>query len=111
MIDFILFVLIFSNFSDVFDEDHFINALANDVKVIKKLPKELATATKIVKHFRSWSAKDYYEQEIATLWDEYQVLRPNLDLVNENPYYCSSIVNVLFVGYSSCKIWFTISKQ
>ncbi|XP_022997105.1 O-fucosyltransferase 7-like [Cucurbita maxima] len=64
-----------SNFSDVFDEDHFINALANDVKVINKLPKELATATKIVKHFRSWSAKDYYEQEIATLWDEYQVIR------------------------------------
>ncbi|KAH9690601.1 O-fucosyltransferase 7 [Citrus sinensis] len=45
-----------SNFSDVFDEDHFINSLANDVKVIKKVPKELSTAARAVKHFRSWSA-------------------------------------------------------
>jgi hypothetical protein len=30
------FFLICSNFSDVFDEDHFVNALADDVKVIKK---------------------------------------------------------------------------
>lgn len=64
-----------SNFSDVFDEEHFINALANDVKVVKKLPKELATATKAVKHFRSWSGMDYYQEDIAHMWDEYQVIR------------------------------------
>ncbi|KAA0065132.1 heme peroxidase, plant/fungal/bacterial [Cucumis melo var. makuwa] len=64
-----------SNFSDVFDEDHFISALAKDIKVIKKLPKELASATKVVRHFRSWSGMDYYEEEIATLWEEYQVIR------------------------------------
>uniref|UniRef100_M1D1G2 O-fucosyltransferase family protein n=1 Tax=Solanum tuberosum TaxID=4113 RepID=M1D1G2_SOLTU len=64
-----------SNFSDVFDEDHFINSLKNDVNVIKKLPKELASATKAVKHFRSWSGVDYYEEEIARLWDEYQIIR------------------------------------
>lgn len=62
-----------SNFSDVFDEDHFINTLANDVKVIKKFPKEMATATRAVKHFRSWSGMDYYENEIASLWEDYQV--------------------------------------
>ncbi|KAH0874011.1 hypothetical protein HID58_071373 [Brassica napus] len=28
-----------SKFSDVFDEDHFINALSKDIRVIKKLPK------------------------------------------------------------------------
>jgi hypothetical protein len=64
-----------SNFSDVFDEDHFINALANDVKVVKKLPKELATATRAVKHFRSWSSMDYYQEEIASMWEDYQVIR------------------------------------
>ncbi|KAF3445918.1 hypothetical protein FNV43_RR11095 [Rhamnella rubrinervis] len=64
-----------SNFSDVFDEDHFINVLANDVKIIKKLPKEMATATRAVKHFRSWSGMDYYEDEIASLWEDYQVIR------------------------------------
>ncbi|KAL3634011.1 O-fucosyltransferase 7 [Castilleja foliolosa] len=64
-----------SNFSDVFDEYHFINSLAGDVKIIEKLPKELATATRAVKHFRSWSGVEYYEEEIAKLWDEYQVIR------------------------------------
>lgn len=62
-----------SNFSDVFDEDHFINVLANDVNIIKKLPKEMATAARAVKHFRSWSGMDYYEDEIASLWEDYQV--------------------------------------
>lgn len=64
-----------SNFSDVFDEDYFINSLADDVKIIKKLPKELANATRAVKHFRSWSGIDYYEQEIASMWEDYQVIR------------------------------------
>ncbi|KAL9144035.1 hypothetical protein ABFS82_14G271500 [Erythranthe guttata] len=64
-----------SNFSDVFDEYHFINSLVDDVKIIKKLPKELASATRAVKHFRSWSGVDYYEQEIAKMWEEYQVIR------------------------------------
>lgn len=65
--------LVCSNFSDVFDEDHFINSLANDVKVIKMLPKELKTAARAVKHFRSWSGMDYYQGEIASMWDDYQV--------------------------------------
>ena len=67
-----------SNFSDVFDEDHFINALANDVKVVKKLPKEMSGAAKAVKHFRSWSGMDYYHNEIASMWEEYQVKDVNI---------------------------------
>lgn len=63
-----------SNFSDVFDEDHFINALANDVKVIKKLPKEIGTM-KTVKYFKSWSGMDYYQEEIASMWADYKVIR------------------------------------
>lgn len=64
-----------SNFSDVFDEEHFISALANDVKVIKKLPKKLKNVTKAVKQFRSWSNMDYYQNEIGRMWDDYQVIR------------------------------------
>ncbi|KAK8552545.1 hypothetical protein V6N13_120938 [Hibiscus sabdariffa] len=64
-----------SNFSDVFDEDHFINALANDVKVVKKLPTELSSATKVVKHFISGSGLGYYRDKIGSLWEEYQVIR------------------------------------
>ncbi|KAL0553183.1 hypothetical protein IC582_007071 [Cucumis melo] len=64
-----------SNFSDIFDEDHFINALSNDVKVIKKLPKEFATIPRAVKHFRSWSGIDYYRDEIASMWKDHRVIR------------------------------------
>ncbi|XP_068641281.1 O-fucosyltransferase 7 isoform X2 [Aristolochia californica] len=64
-----------SNFSDVFDEEHFISTLANDVKVVKKLPKELATSTKAIKHFTSWSGVEYYQDEISHLWNDFQVIR------------------------------------
>ncbi|XP_059631312.1 O-fucosyltransferase 7-like [Cornus florida] len=64
-----------SNFSEVFDEGHFINSLSNDVRIIKELPEELANATRAVKHFRSWSGIDYYQDEIANMWEDYQVIR------------------------------------
>lgn len=65
--------LSFSNFSDIFDEDHFIHALSNDVEVIKKLPKDFATIERAVKHFRSWSGVDYYRDEIASMWKDHRV--------------------------------------
>lgn len=49
------------------------NSLANDVKIIKKLPYDLVNETKVVKQFISWSGMDYYENEIASLWADYQV--------------------------------------
>ncbi|CAO2834314.1 unnamed protein product [Amaranthus hypochondriacus] len=64
-----------SNFGDVFDQDHFIKSLAGDIKVVEKLPKELSTAPRAVKHFRSWSGLDYYQNEIAGMWSNFQVIR------------------------------------
>ncbi|XP_027330902.1 O-fucosyltransferase 7-like isoform X2 [Abrus precatorius] len=64
-----------SNFSDIFDEEHFMNSLANDVKIIKKLPNKVVNATRVVKQFISWSGMDYYENEIASLWEDYQVIQ------------------------------------
>uniref|UniRef100_M8D929 O-fucosyltransferase family protein n=1 Tax=Aegilops tauschii TaxID=37682 RepID=M8D929_AEGTA len=64
-----------SNFSDVFDEEHFIRYLANDVKVEKNLPKELVKAPKSVRYFKSWSGVDYYQNEISPLWEHRQVIR------------------------------------
>ncbi|KAL5992545.1 O-fucosyltransferase 7 [Asimina triloba] len=76
-----------SNFSDVFDEEHFINALAKDVEVIKRLPKELEMSIKAVKYFRSWSGVEYYQDEIYPMWDEFKVIRAaksDLRLANNN---------------------------
>ncbi|KAL9374038.1 hypothetical protein Peur_033658 [Populus x canadensis] len=47
---------------DVFDEDHFINALANGVKVMTKLPKEIDSSMKKLKYFKSWSGMDCYQE-------------------------------------------------
>ena len=43
------------------------------MKVEKKLPKELVKAPKSVRHFKSWSGVDYYQDEISPLWEHRQV--------------------------------------
>ncbi|KAE8719552.1 Ascorbate peroxidase 4 isoform 1 [Hibiscus syriacus] len=35
----------------------------------------MSSATNVVMHFRSWSGLGYYQNEIASLWEEYQVIR------------------------------------
>ncbi|KAI7745482.1 hypothetical protein M8C21_022584 [Ambrosia artemisiifolia] len=47
-----------SIFSDIFDEDHFINSLKQDVRIIKKLPQELVSIPRARKHFTSWGGLD-----------------------------------------------------
>ncbi|WOL12483.1 hypothetical protein Cni_G21250 [Canna indica] len=64
-----------SNFSNVFDEEHFIQTLVNDVKVVKKLPVELMSTPKAIIHFRSWSGSEYYQNEISRMWDNHLVIK------------------------------------
>lgn len=64
---------VYNIFSDVFDVDYFIEALKYDVPVIKKLPKTLKGEPKVIKQFRSWSYVNYYEEDIARLWQNYKV--------------------------------------
>uniref|UniRef100_A0A2P2IMX8 O-fucosyltransferase family protein n=1 Tax=Rhizophora mucronata TaxID=61149 RepID=A0A2P2IMX8_RHIMU len=35
----------------------------------------MATAPKVVMHFRSWSGLDYYQEAIASMWENYKVIR------------------------------------
>ncbi|CAG7860448.1 unnamed protein product [Brassica rapa] len=62
-----------SVFSDIFDEEHFIESLGRDVKVVKKLPKEVESLPRARKHFTSWASVGYYE-EMTHLWKEYKVI-------------------------------------
>ncbi len=62
-----------SNFSDIFDVDHFIKSVQGDVPIIKKLPEFLHDETEIITEFRSWSDVKYYEEGIASLWSRYKV--------------------------------------
>lgn len=42
-----------SSFEDIYDVDHFINVLKNDISIVRKLPKEF-----------SWSTREYYATAI-----------------------------------------------
>lgn len=55
---------------------HFIKTLAKDLIVVKKLPKGISRFIKVVKHFKTYSDMDYYQNEIAGMWDEYKVCCP-----------------------------------
>ncbi|RYR33819.1 hypothetical protein Ahy_A10g048467 isoform C [Arachis hypogaea] len=57
----------------VFDEDHFIDSLKRDIRIVKELPKNLEAGPRARKHFTSWSGVGYYE-EMKRLWNEYQVI-------------------------------------
>ncbi|XP_047965590.1 O-fucosyltransferase 38-like isoform X3 [Salvia hispanica] len=62
-----------STFSNIFDETHFIKSLEKDVRIVKRLPKELESLPRARKHFTSWGGLGYYE-EMTTLWKEYQII-------------------------------------
>lgn len=64
----------YSTFSDIFDENHFIKALRGDVRIIKELPKEIESLPRARKHFTSWSGVGYYE-EMTQLWKEHQACK------------------------------------
>jgi hypothetical protein len=64
-----------SNFSDIFDVDHFIKSVQGDVPIIKKLPEFLHDETEIITEFRSWSDVKYYEEGIASLWSRYKIIK------------------------------------
>lgn len=65
--------LCISVFLDIFDEEHFIESLSRDVKVVRKLPKEVESLPRARKHFTSWASVGYYE-EMTHLWKEYKVI-------------------------------------
>lgn len=74
LLHFIIFdqlsVHFFSNFSDIFDEGFFIQALKNNVKVARKLPEDVLqryeyNISSIVNlRVKAWSSPAYYLQKV-----------------------------------------------
>lgn len=71
----------YSTFSNIFDEPHFIKSLQEDVRIVKEIPKELESLPRARKHFTSWASLGYYE-EMAGLWKEYQASYLHLLLIH-----------------------------
>eukprot|EP00271_Cylindrocystis_brebissonii_P017104 TRINITY_DN4306_c0_g1_i1.p1 TRINITY_DN4306_c0_g1~~TRINITY_DN4306_c0_g1_i1.p1 ORF type:complete len:760 (+),score=162.86 TRINITY_DN4306_c0_g1_i1:269-2548(+) len=64
-----------SNFSQIFDEDYFIESLRDDVEVVRKLPPEFKHAEQYRAHFKSWSNFKYYNEIVGEAWVQYKVIR------------------------------------
>ncbi|KAF5449577.1 hypothetical protein F2P56_030009 [Juglans regia] len=69
-----------SNFEDIFDVQHFINSLRDEVRIIKRLPKRFNRKHGLIPLEMapvSWSNEKYYVQQILPLFGKYKVLHFN----------------------------------
>ncbi|KAL8518648.1 hypothetical protein ACS0TY_009844 [Phlomoides rotata] len=69
-----------SNFEDIFDVEHFINSLRDEVRIVKRLPKKFGLRygfQPFVKAPVSWSNEQYYLQQILPLFGIHKVIHFN----------------------------------
>ncbi|KAK9684445.1 hypothetical protein RND81_10G210700 [Saponaria officinalis] len=70
-----------SEFRDIFDVDHFITSLRDEVRILKELPPRLKKRVELGKIYRmapvSWSHISYYHNQILPLIQKYKVLHLN----------------------------------
>ncbi|KFK31608.1 hypothetical protein AALP_AA6G135200 [Arabis alpina] len=63
-----------SGFKDLFDWQHFIEELKDDIHIVETLPSELAGVEAFVKTPISWSKVGYYKKEVLPLLKQHSVM-------------------------------------
>lgn len=67
-----------SNFGDIFDVNHFINTLRDEVHIVKRIPKKFKAPDNMLEMPPiSWSNESYYLKQILPLFDKYSVIHFN----------------------------------
>lgn len=70
-----------SEFQDIFDVDHFINSLRDEVRILKELPPRVKRRVELGLHYSlppvSWSDISYYQNQILPLIQKYKVVQLN----------------------------------
>jgi hypothetical protein len=57
-------VILFSDFGDIFDVNHFIDSLRNEVKIVKELPQKFKEKVPLSMQPISWSSEKYYLRQV-----------------------------------------------
>ncbi|XAR71323.1 hypothetical protein NMG60_11028529 [Bertholletia excelsa] len=70
-----------SEFQDIFDVDHFITSLRDEVRILKELPPRLKSRVEVGMFYSlapvSWSNISYYHRQLLPLVKKYKVLHLN----------------------------------
>ncbi|ONK79370.1 uncharacterized protein A4U43_C01F5670 [Asparagus officinalis] len=70
-----------SEFQDIFDVDHFITSLRDEVRILKELPPRLKRRVELGMHYSmppvSWSDISYYQRQILPLIQKFKVVHLN----------------------------------
>ncbi|KAK1650354.1 hypothetical protein QYE76_068197 [Lolium multiflorum] len=64
-----------SDFGDIFDVDHFIYSLRDEVKIIRELPRKFSGKVPLSMQPVSWSSEKYYLRQILPLVRKHKVIR------------------------------------
>uniref|UniRef100_A0A0D9VTK5 O-fucosyltransferase family protein n=1 Tax=Leersia perrieri TaxID=77586 RepID=A0A0D9VTK5_9ORYZ len=64
-----------SDFGDIFDVNHFINSLQDEVKIIRELPQKFRTKVPFSMQPISWSNEKYYLRQILPIVRKHKVVR------------------------------------
>jgi len=58
------FIILFSDFGDIFDVSHFIDSLRDEVKIVKELPQKFIEKVPLSMQPISWSSEKYYLRQV-----------------------------------------------